>query len=496
VSVKARLARGTAWISAAGLLTNALGFVTTLVLARLLLPADFGLVALATTLFAVISSITDFSVNSALIHHSDPSDDHFSTAFTISALRGALIGGLLIAASKFTAGAYHDARLVNIMWAYGGSAFLAGLANPRVVMMAKSLIFWQEFLFQVGGKLAGLVVSVTIAVLYHSYWALVWGAIATQALSVALSYLLMPFWPRLTLAHGRTLFSFSIWLSFGQVLNSINWNIDQFVVGTFIGKAPLGFYTIGNNLAVLPTREVTRPITTTLFPAFSQLKDDKPRLAAAYQSAQALVSAIALPAGVGLSLIARPLIVLTMGAKWLPSVFMIQVLASVFAVQTLGTLSQPLAMGAGETQLLFKRDLQSFAMRVPIIVAGVLLDGLAGIIWARLLTGSFSIIFHMMVVRKITGLSLMRQLSANLRSLISVAAMAVVVAGVAHFSLALEYSAIGRVAELVILVAAGLAAYVGCHLLCWLSAGRPEGPETTVLRAAGQLLSRLDMARA
>ena len=211
-----------------------------------------------------------------------------------------------------------------------------------------------------------IVVSLLIAWEYKSYWALILGSLAGQVAYVLLSYTALPFLPRITFKHTRDLLSFSVWLSLGQIINTINWRFDQLLIGGLSGRAALGYYSVGDNLAQLPTREAIAPLTQPLYPAFSRVADDHERLRAGYQRAQAFITAVALPIGVGFALLASPLILHFMGEKWAPAVIVAQGLSAIFALQTLGSLAQPLGMAAGATKLLFKRDVQMFFVRLPI----------------------------------------------------------------------------------------------------------------------------------
>jgi O-antigen/teichoic acid export membrane protein len=489
-SVRTRLATGTLWLGGARLVINLGSFAGTLILARILLPADFGVVALGTTMLAIINSLTNVSLSSALVQHKNPTIEHLNATWTLGFARGLALGALFAAAAYPAAAAFKEPRLANVMFVLAISVVLSGLANPRAVMLTKELIFWQQFMLQVSGRIVGLVVSIVAALTLRNYWALVIGAVAGQLAGAIISYSVLPFRPRLGWRHGRELFSFSMWLTFGQMINTLNWKFDHLLIGAFLGRPALGFYTVGDNLAVIPTREVTTPLTGTLFPAFARLNAEPKRLAAAYQSAQGVVTAVALPVGVGVALIADPLVRLTMGEKWLPSVMIIQALASVFALQTLGTLSQPLAMAAGQTRLLFNRDLQGFALRVPFILIGMYFWGLPGIIYARVLTGSIGIILHMQVVKQVTALTMWTQLAANARSLISVAAMAAAVflAEMALPDAPGEWALIARIA---VFVAVGAAAYIGVHALLWVFRGRPSGPETELLKILSGASKRL-----
>lgn len=485
-NVRSRLLKGAVWLSGARLASNILATIGTLVLARLLLPSDFGLVALGTTTLSILTSITNISLSEALVQHRDPSDHHFHTAWTLNLLRGVLIGSVFALIAVPVARFYSDYRLENVMFALGGSAILNGLENPRAIMLTKELIFWQQFMLQVSQKLVALITSVLIALIYHSYWALIGGILLGQFIGVLVSYTVLPFRPTFSIAHARELFSFSIWLTLSEAINTLNWNFDQLLVGKFVGKTTLGYYVVGNNLAVMPTREATAPLTGTLFPAFSNLAHDPVRLAAAYRRAQAMVTAVALPAGVGMALIADPLVRLAMGEKWVPAVSVIRILAAVFAFQSLGSLARPLAMAAGRTHLLFKRDLQGFLYRVPLVIVGLYFGGFAGVLYARAVTGTTGLLFSTNVVTKVTGLSLWQQIQPNMRAIASVSLMAAVLASLGAFSE--KASGHWTIAlNLGVLIVAGAVVYGVATFILWRVMGRPEGPESELVQVASKV---------
>jgi O-antigen/teichoic acid export membrane protein len=291
----------------------------------------------------------------------------------------------------------------------------------------------------------------------------------------------------------REFFSFSAWLAASQITNTLNWRFDILLIGKVLGGTSLGYYTVGSNLARMPTREATAPLTQTIYPSFASIRNDPKRLAAAYQRVQALVSAIALPAGIGVAVIADPLVRLTLGEKWAPAIFIIQSLASVYAFQTLGSLVQPLGMAKGETRILFLRDTQMLFVRVPIIFIGLITYGLHGVILCRIFTGTLAAFVNMILVKRFIGVSVMKQLAANGRALASVALMA---AGVSFVSTLLGPAG-DRPAilwQLGILVASGAVFYCGATLLLWLAMKRPTGPETEVFRIAGKILSNIGPA--
>lgn len=471
--MKEKLANGALLLGAAKGLTVLLGLLSTFLLARLLTPEDFGLFAVATLLLSVIGPVTELSLSSALIQQRALSEDHFHTSWTLGMFRGALVALVFVGAAPFVADYYSDQRLIEIMLAIGASILISGAANPKLALFARNLNFWPSFAISVGQKLAGVLVGVIAAFIYRSYWALLLGTLATQIAMVVISYSVVRYRPRFSLGKARELLSFSIWLTLGKIINTINWKLDHFFVALFQGPKILGLYVMGDNLASMPTREVVGPIEQTLFPGLAAVADDKERLRRTYQRAQGLITAIVLPIGLVFALHAQPLVLLVLGAQWQGAVIIVQVLAAIFAVQTLGSMAQALSMAKGQTKLMFYRDLVGFGIRVPIISYGAFTGGLIGIVYARAVTGIIGIFINLFVVRQLLQLSIWAQIKNSWRSLLSgvfMAAISIYWAGRPEF--------FGVILSLFISCAVALASYALCHLAFWFLTGRPQGAES------------------
>ncbi|MCV0382591.1 MAG: lipopolysaccharide biosynthesis protein [Erythrobacter sp.] len=486
-NISTRLVRGSMWITIARLLTNGLATLSMFVLAWNLAPADFGLVAIATTFILILTSVTDISLSAALVRHEAPDESHLSAAWTLNAIRGLALCLLTWAFAYPMAAFFTDDRLVPILLALGVSLLISSFANPRLAMAQRELQFRPEFLVTTGQKLIGFVVAVSVAIAFKSYWALVLGTLATQAANVLLSYLVMPFRPRILLRYWREFFAFSGWLTASQIVNTLNWRFDELLIGKLLNSTVLGYYTVGGNLASIPTRETTAPLMATIYPAFAAIRSDTRRLRDAYQRSQALVTAIALPAGVGTALLAEPIIRLTMGDKWLPAVSVVQILGVVFAFQTLGSLIQPIALSLGETRALFSRDWKLLVLRVALVSAAIVPFGLIGVLLARAVSSFVGSLVNMLLVRRLLNVSLRSQLRANLRAIASVSAMAI---GVLVLSWLTQGGAMMPMVRLLLLMAAGGAIYCVTSLILWHSGGRPTGPETDILTFANKMIAK------
>jgi O-antigen/teichoic acid export membrane protein len=262
------------------------------------------------------------------------------------------------------------------------------------------------------------------------------------------------------------------------------------IVGWHLGRAELGFYSVGGRLAQTPGREIVAPLTATLFPALSLLRDSPERLQAGYVRAQTVVTAVALPVTVLVAVFASPLVLLLMGPRWLGAVPVIQAVASITAFESLGSLVGPLAMAKGQTDVLFRRDVLKLALRLPLILTGVVFGGFLGLLAGRALAGILGVLLDMTLVRSIARLSLFRQFWVNRRSLAATMAMA----GTATllqsaYPLPDEYAQ--QLLRLAVLGIASIAAFAGTTGLLWWISGLHDGPEREVLGLINGLQRKL-----
>ena len=488
--VKGRIIRASIWITVARGIANLMTALSTIVLARLLLPADFGLVALATSMLVVLQAFTELSMSQALINTRNPTADHYNTVWSLGFGRGLLIGLAFALAAPVAARAYSEPRLEGVMFALAASAVLSGLQNPKLVVLQKQLNFHQEAIRSISSTLLQVGASISIAIAFRSYWALVAGILTGQVATVILSYTLVPFRPALSWKHLRELWSFSVWISLGQIVNTLNYRFDQLLVGSFLGRAELGLYTVGSRLAIMPGHEIVRPLTKTLYPAFSLTSHDPQRLQRAYRRVQSVVTAIALPASVGFCLIADPAVRLFLGEKWLGAIPVVQIVAATYSIDTFGSLVTPLGMAKGQTRLLFVRTLQKFAMRVPMIALGLFLGGLMGLLYCRMIAGVIGVAVDMAMIGRLTNIGLLEQIRANWRALVSTTIM--VLAILMFHDLALfAGDKQGLILALIATILLAVSVYAASSWLLWRAAGRPNGPESEVMEGGSRLLKAL-----
>ncbi|WP_378949021.1 lipopolysaccharide biosynthesis protein [Paracoccus sp. R86501] len=488
--IRARLLKGALWVALGRLLASSLGLISTLVLARLLMPEDFGLVAISAAFMAVVTSITEMPVSEALVQHDDPKDDHFHTAFSISVTRGVIMAVLLAMSSGAVAQFYDDERLRDILYVMAIGVFAVSLTNPRLVMFQRELIFHQVFIMQISEKLMGFIVAMTAALIFRSYWALVLGALASEITRVLLSYIFCPIRPRLTFVYWRDLLSFSIWLTLGSSVQALNWRVVPLLYGAILPTNIMGQYSFGNRLTNTIFEQLAQPIQQTLYPAFSRFKTQKDALRMAYLRAQGVMCLWIIPCAIGFAAIAPTLVTQVVGEKWLQAVPVMQILAVTAALQA-SVAVQPIAMATGNTQRLFYRDIRATLVRWPLILIGIWLGSpqgpyamLIGSMLGAFVGAIVNVIWNMTLVRDVGDLRIRAQFQLLLRPALASMIMTSVI-WLLETMLPPTNDAWGIWIRLLQLCVAGGLSYVITIAVLWRLAGRPKAAEADAIQMIG-----------
>lgn len=485
-----KVAKGAVWMVASRFAVRAIGVVNTVIVARLLTPYDFGLVSLTMAILAAVDIFTNLSFDTALIRETRATREDYDTVWTLSVFRGALIAlafaMLAIPAAQF----FHDSRMQAVMYAFALSTFLEGFQNVGIVDFRKHLRFHQEFLFGVVGKFAAAVITVAVAFWWRSYWALVFGIIVNRMSGVILSYVMNDFRPRAGLARWKTLFHFSKWLLVSNVINFFSAKLDVFVLGRLAGTMAVGLYEIAFEIANLPTGELVWPIQRAFLPGYAKIQENTSHLARSYVGGFSAILFIALPAGAGIAAIAPLAVNVFLGQHWLAAIPIMQVLSVAGIIRIMHANAGSVLLALGKARALSAMAGAGFAFLIPAVIGGATLDGPIGVAWAIV---AFQVVFAVMAVSitlKLLSISLSSVAASTWRTFSSGAIMVLSVTFSQAWLEALNILPM-KAAELFVLIVIGITSYSGSHLILWVLARRPEGPEHYVLNLILPTIERL-----
>jgi len=467
------MATGAAWMVGLRFAMRLLGFVSTLLLARLLVPEDFGLVALATSIAAILEVAGDLGTDNALIARGGGDRKAYDTAWTLSLLRGLLTVLVLVGAAPWMSAFFAEPRLAELMVWVALFAMLQAAQNIGTVDFRLRLDFVREFHWQFWPKAASFVVALGCALIWRSYWALVAGILTRRLGMFVGSYLLSPYRPRLSLARWRELFAVSRWILADNALVFLRDRVDSLVIGKLAGAHALGLYELANELASLPTTEIAGPATRAVFPGYARLRGDPAALRRNYRDSVAALLLVTLPLGAGIALLAEPAVALLLGPQWMPAVPAIRILAFYGILRSLYAPAAAVYLATGHYRLHPALLALSIAVAIPLLLWLVPHLGIVGAAAAMTATSGVVALLHLVALRRVLGIGPVDLLGPVLRPLAATGAMAVLLLALpdmAHPAL-----------ELLVGVPAGALAFAAALLLLWLLAGKPEGPERHAL---------------
>ena len=284
MSVRQNIARGAVWTVLYRWIDRGLGFVSTLILAHLLVPSDFGLVAMGSSVTGLLVLLTYFGLDTALLRQKEATEEHFNAVWTLNFLCGCGMAIVMLALAVPAARFYREPRVIAVVCALAAAPFLQGLENVGVIKFRKDMRFDREFRYMSATRIVKFVTTVLLALTLRTYWALVIGILVWRAASVGLSYLMQPFRPRFSLRSLGELMHFSKWLMLHNALSFLRDRSSDFVVGRLAGSSSLGLFSVAAEISDMPGTELVGPINRAVLPAYMTIAHDLPALRREYLS--------------------------------------------------------------------------------------------------------------------------------------------------------------------------------------------------------------------
>jgi len=479
-SVGKAIARGAAWTLSIRLVNRSISVVSTLILARLLTPTDFGVYALAMTVYAFVDLLGAFGFGYALIQNQDANDEHYNTAWTLNLLFSVMSASLLFVLAPFTADFFREPQLEGVMRFMCFLTLLQGTKNIGTINFQKHMTFDREFRFQILTKLSGFAVTIPLAFALKSYWAMLWGLLGTSLMLVVLSYVMQPFRPRLELGRWREMISFSAWLQINNILTYFNRHTENLLVSRMTGVASVGSLQLAREVGNL-VGELVQPINRAAFPGYARVNKDAPRLCDVFCDVTSMVMIVAFPVVLGIIATAHLLVPVLLGEQWLHIVPLVQwlAMASLMMVVMSGTHNVLIALAR------LKWSTAIMACKLVLLVSFLLYFlpryGVIGVGYAAVLSMGFVLILCYLALRISLALGLRQVVRLLYKPALSSLAMFAVVQSL--FPLHWADSSISvQILQLTVAVAVGVFCYCLVLSLLWLLAARPEGPELKMLR--------------
>lgn len=328
--------------------TKGIFLVRTLVLARVLSPDDFGLLAVATVAIGFLMRITEMGMTPALIHKTDLEEGHYNSAWTVNLIRALCVSAGLLVAAPWIADVFAEPRAAAIIRLLALRPLIDACASIKLARLAREMDYRRLAFAGMPGAVADTVVAVVLATMI-GVWGLVAGALAGAVAGVVASYVVAPHVPRVVLSSRavRPLIRYGRWVFLTALVSVSGASLTQLAISRQLGAVELGLYFLAARLAFLPYEVASQVVGQVAFPLYARLQHEPIRVAKAFRSILVGMAAFLLPTYALMIALAPRLVADVLGAHWRGAEPVVQLLACAGVVGLFGDVCTPLFQGLG-----------------------------------------------------------------------------------------------------------------------------------------------------
>ncbi|MDQ1723480.1 MAG: hypothetical protein QOG52_508 [Frankiaceae bacterium] len=379
-SLSDAVVQGARWMAISQVATQALRFAANIVLAHLLVPADFGIVAIGMTVTLFLEQIRDLGTGATVIQRKEVSPSLLNTVFYLNAGMGIALGAAVFSAASPLAAALGNAhgsasqiQATHVLQAFALITVITSGANIHHALLRRTMRFRTVGLIATGSALLNAVVSVSLASAGAGVWSIVIGLAAGNALAAVAAWSCSGWRPGLTtrMADLRSMWQFAGFLLLTNLVVFALQQSDRVVVNRVLGPALLGIYAIALQITTYPLTTVTTALTEVLFPAFARRQDDRPALRSAYLRANRVIALITFPLMAGTAAVAPLLVPVVLGEKWRAAIPILIALGPAGAVRSITANASSLMLSQGHSRAQFLSTAAYSAIIVLGFIVGV-----------------------------------------------------------------------------------------------------------------------------
>ncbi len=373
MSLKQKTIKGIKWSTFARGTQQLLQLVITAILARLLLPEDFGILSMAVVFTGLIAVFNDFGIGSAVIQKKDLTNDDLSSIFWFNLLIGFIATLITIIISPLVARFYNKHIMIPLLSIMSLGFILESLFMIQKSILTKRMDFKKIAMVEIVSIGMAGIVAITLAYKGYGVWSLVFQQLTAYTTMTILFWITLKWLPELKFNMNsiKSIMGFSLNLMGFSTVNYFSRNVDYLLIGRFLGAEPLGYYTLAYRLMLYPLQNISSVITRVLFPAFSSIQDDDARFRNAYLRSTRFIAFITFPIMFGAFAVADELIIGLFGPKWAPAIFLFKILCFVGMMQSIGTTVGQIYLSKGRTDWIFRWSMVVATLMVLAIFIGL-----------------------------------------------------------------------------------------------------------------------------
>lgn len=478
-SLGQRMAKGGLVLILLRLSIRLIGLVSTMILFRVLVPGDFGLVALAMTIVGLAEVLAEFGFEQSLLRNNHAVRNDYDVAWSLTFLRGITCATLLLLIARPAAEFLNESRLIQIVYWLALVPILDGLANIGVVDFSKELRFGKEYTLKVTQKIVSFCLTMFFAYWLRNYWALVIGIVSGKCVGVALGYLLHPYRPRFSLKGARAVFGFSIWIFFNHLILYGGNQTDKVMIQKYYDAHMVGIFRIAEEICSI-VMELVWPVEKALYAGYTKLTGNFDALRQAILNSTGFVAMLGIPVSIGILLVADPAVAILLGEKGKSAVPFVKVLVLHGAIRSCITGAFPAFMVLGKPHINMQITLLSVTVRLAILFTCFPLLGVMVAPWSLVAGSCASFVAVWIQVKRHLNLRWMDYPTAMWRTVVATGIMSAAVYGIVMIPGASQLLT-NNWFLLGVQVMIGTTVYGLSLMVLWHINGYPDGPERQIL---------------
>jgi polysaccharide transporter, PST family len=484
MSLKAKALRGVLWNLVEVLGTQGTAFLVFVLLARLLEPASFGLVALAGTVITVLTIFVEAGFSTAIVRSEAIDDRKLNTAFWI----GVGVAGVLVLALSLSAGwvasLYRTPDLTPVLRALAWIMLFGSLSAVHTALLVRKLDFRSKALRRLIAVVAGGIAGVTLALMGFGVWALVGKQAVEGLIDCLVVWRTSPWRPgrKMSMRDARELFGFGKNMVGSSLVTLLNKSADDMIIGVFLGPVALGYYAVAYRANIAVTEVALRATSRTAVPVFAKLQGEPERLREAYYSALEFAALVACPVFIGLAATAPEVCLAMFGPDWSESVRPMQVIGLAGLGAAINLYVGPILIAVGQPTAFFRFSLGQGILNVLAFLIAVRW-GIVAVAWAFVFRTLLTLPVVLWLMRRAIGTDTRRVIGLVCAPTLSSLAMLGTVSAARH-----ALAGLPTLLMLCALIAVGALTYLVCMALIGRSTvGRFVGMlrSARAMRAAG-----------
>lgn len=411
MSLKKQALSGMIWTYSQQFGTQALTFGVSIVLARVLLPEEFGLIGMLAIFIGIGTALFDGGLTSSLIRTKELNQEDYSTVFYFNLICSVIIYGVLYLAAPFIADFYNQPTLSSITRVYALTFVISAFGTVQNTILTRELQFKKQALITFPALLLGGVIGIIMAYQGYGVWSLIGQSIGNAFFTTLFLWLSSKWYPILAFNKEKfnKHFHYGYKLTLSAILDTVFTNIYQIIIGRFYSAAQVGYYARANSLMMLPVGNISGALNRVIFPIFSKVQDDIPRLKSAYKQVMQLVLFVITPIIILMGILAKPLIIILFTEKWLPMVYIFQIICLSGILYPIHLYNLIILQVKGRSDLFLKLEVFKKVL-LTIVLAITIFYGFYALLWGQLIFSIIALLINTHYAGKMLDYTMFSQL--------------------------------------------------------------------------------------